>query len=254
LEEKMTRNLIAALFIALLSGMRGNLNAQDTLFSNILHSSDSASSRNRGIGGGFMPGVIVLDRGPMRDLLNVVPQLQGKSFGRLNSSRLLPVFISGGMGYLGFDNGVRLGGVGMSGERSFTSDIYQQDSIMVMKVSVNYGGFLVDRAVSWDPFMVQTGMVVGGGSLSSSFCARSQNAFSVFSRNTDSTEKTTYTARFFLFELHGSCSYSIASFMHIGANVSLPMFFSADGFDAPTGSFMSANPALQIKLIFGNLG
>jgi hypothetical protein len=42
--------------------------------------------------------------------------------------------------------------------------------------------------------------------------------------------------------------------MHIGANVSLPMFFSADGFDAPTGSFMSANPALQIRLIFGNLG
>ena len=250
----MTRNFISALFIALLSGMCGTVEAQDSLSSKMFHLSDSVFSRNRGIGGGFMPGVIVLDMGPMRDLLNIVPQLQVKSFGRLNRSRFFPVFVSSGIGYLGFDNGVRLGGEGMSGERSFTSDIYQQDSIMVMKVSVNYGGFLIDRAVSRDPFSVLTGVVVGGGSVSSSFCARTQGSFPVFERNTDSPEKTTYTARFFLFEFHGSCSYSMASFMHIGAQVSLPMFFSANGFDAPTGSYISVNPALQIRLIFGNLG
>jgi hypothetical protein len=215
---------------------------------------DHLRGKNFGLGGGPTPGVLALDMEPVRDLLRLMPSMRGKTFDGLDGSRFQPFYTTGGMGYIGLGDGARIGGGGMHGERYFTSNTFAGDSIVSMRVIVDYGGFLADRAFNRDQFVFIAGMMVGGGSLSTSFRSGEHDIFTTLDRNTDSMQDRRYSAPFFLFEFHGSLSYSIVSFLHIGVDAALPFFFSAQGFESSTASFTSANPAVRIRMIFGNLG
>jgi hypothetical protein len=207
-----------------------------------------------GIAGGPVPGFIALDFGPINDLIKASNDLNGRTFGSLKSTGFTPIATMGGMGYLGFGNGLRLGGGGTNGDRYYLSDAYAQDSIVSFKVSVEFGGFLVEKAFSKNHLNLITGTMIGGGSMTATVRRTVRGGNTAFDLERSSNGGESKTASFFLMELHGGFTYSIVPFLHLGADAMLPMFYSANGFETYTNSFVTVNPALRIRFIFGNLG
>jgi hypothetical protein len=54
------------------------------------------------------------------------------------------------------------------------------------------------------------------------------------------------------FDLHGGVTYTLTKWMHIGLDVSSTFLYSSNGFSYRQGSFMTVNPGLKLRLIFGN--
>jgi hypothetical protein len=206
-----------------------------------------------GIAGGPVPGITALDIGPVNDLIHVSKDLSQRTFGSMNRTNFEPIITMGGMGYLGFGDGLRLGGGGMSGDRYYLSDVYAQDSIVSLKVSVQYGGFLVEKVYSHNRYHLITGTQIGGGSITAAVRRTVRAGNAVFNPEQVNNSGESKTADFFLLQLHGGFTYSIAPFMHVGADAMLPLFYSANGFEGYTSSFATINPSLRFRFMFGNL-
>jgi hypothetical protein len=211
------------------------------------------SKNGYGIAGGPVPGITALDFGPVNDLIHESKDLSQRTFGSMNRTNFEPIVTMGGMGYLGFGDGFRLGGGGMSGDRYYLSDAYAQDSIVSLKVSVQYGGFLVEKVHSHNRYHIITGTQIGGGSITVAVRRTVRAGNGVFDPEQVNNIGESKTADFFLLQLHGGFTYSIAPFMHVGADAMLPMFYSANGFEGYTSSFATINPSLRFRFMFGNL-
>jgi hypothetical protein len=210
--------------------------------------------RDINLGGGPVPGFIALDMAPVKELIRINPYLYGKTFHTLDDSRYHAFFSMGGMGYFSVGNGVRLGGGGLSCERHFLSDRFAPDSAISLSVKAEYGGFIVEKAFHRQDFSFYSGMQIGGGSLKVKYSGVNGNAVTASNQQYDAIGGNESAAQFALFELHGGLTYSFVSFLHVGADISVPMFYSVSGFNAFTSAFTTVNPALAVRLMIGTRG
>lgn len=217
--------------------------------------------RKRGIGlsGVSTYGAYAISLAPVEELVDKTPFLSSKHFDFSRFS-YEPFFTKGGAGYIGLGDGFRLGGGGMTGQRTFSSNRFSGDSILVLAVQVNCGGFMVEKAVVSDRWNFTAGGTIGGGSIK--VTASEKNSSSWFTNADDDMESfddlfekgNSAEAGFFMVEPHCGASYTFFPFFHVGLNVTLPAFLSVEKFNIYTNDFFTVNPGFSLKLIFGNLG
>lgn len=206
--------------------------------------------RLKGYGGSGGPffGIAGIDMGPVRELVENDRQLREYRF---DIGRYEPFGVNGGMGYGGVGHGLRLGGLGMSGSRSFRGK-NGGDSTVVLETEVSYGGFLVEKAFVKERLNAIAGGVMGSGTFEA--VRRAYGESTIFHAGEDEPAKSTAEARFFCAQVHGALTYTVATFFHVGAAVSVPTFVSTNGFDYRSSDFVSVNPSLTVRVMFGNLG
>jgi hypothetical protein len=201
-----------------------------------------------GVGGGFTPSVMAIDCRPVKELVSKLPAMNGGYFfGTLNYQ---PVYVSGGMGYIGVGNGVRIGGAGLSGEKNFGGNGINSDSANTLRLRVEYGEFLVEKAFVRGNANCLLGGSIGGGALT----AHSRTSQVLAGQQGSGHVYNSATANFFLMEAHGGVTYSILHWLHMGADASLPLFYAADGFQGNTSPFATVNPVFRARIVLGNLG
>lgn len=220
---------------------------------------DILRHRSIGISGSSTYGTYAISIAPVKDLIDNDPFLSKKQF-RFNRYGSEPFFTTGGGGVLGLGSGFRIGGSGMTGQRSFSSKPFNADSVLLLNVTINSGGFLVEKATVYDRWNITAGGIFGGGSMIVSLSEKKSsswftdldddNAFDeLFQNDGNSVE-----AEFFQVEPYCGVSYTLFPFFHLGIHVSAPAFFSVDKFTVYTSDFFTINPGFSLKLIFGNLG
>jgi hypothetical protein len=205
-----------------------------------------------GVGGGFTPAVIGVNTRPLKEIINEMEITKGRTFN-LNSYNCEAVYASGGMGYIGVGNGVRIGGGGLSGERFFASDRVTPDTALSLRLKVQYGGFLIEKSVVHRNANFIAGGYIGGGTMTVSARFNQAAGFTPI-QQFDARQYNSVTANFFLTEIHGGVTYTVLPWFHIGADASLPVFYSAEGFQGYASSFVTVNPVFRARIIVGNLG
>lgn len=221
---------------------------------------DILRQRSIGLSGSSVYGVYAVSMAPIEEWVDNHPYLSERyfHFGRFNYQ---PFLMSGGSGVIGLGDGFRLGGGGMVGRRNFSSDPFHGDSMIVLGAQVAYGGFMVEKAVVSGNWNMVAGGTIGGGSLKVVPTIKQQSSFFTSIDNNSGIDDEDFFDRgnaveagYFLFEPHCGFSYTIFHFMHVGLNVSLPVFMSIEKFNSYTSDFISANPGFYLKLVFGNIG
>jgi hypothetical protein len=208
---------------------------------------DIFRQRGYGLSGGMYYGANAIMVRPVRNLVENYPKFNSEKF-RFSKYGVAPMLVSGGTGYIGLGDGFRLGGGGMSGEAQF--DCKTSDTI-TLSTKISYGGFLVEKAILFNRWNLSIGGMLGGGNVDVSL---TESDFFEWNDLNDEDEGSGEKAVFFLFEPHIGLTYTILYFFHIGANITLPTFMSLDKFNPYTDDFITVNPGLHIKLLFGNLG
>ncbi|MBN1577332.1 MAG: hypothetical protein JW913_12310 [Chitinispirillaceae bacterium] len=204
---------------------------------------DLFRQRGYGASGSMSYGANAIFIGPVKDLVEHDPHFSNERF-HLNDYGFAPFLMSGGAGYIGFGEGFRLGGGGMSG--TLLSDCSTNDTVS-LSTRVGYGGFLIEKAFINKRWNFSVGGMLGGGAFTVSIIENS-----LF--NWDDRDDEGRRAAFFLFEPQAGLSYTFLYFFHVGAGITVPSFMSLDKFGPYTDDFFTVNPGLHIKLIFGNLG
>lgn len=210
-------------------------------------------SRRQGYGGagGWTPALLGVEMSPVRDLIAKEPTLRGLNF---DIGRAVLMYGSGGMGYGGIGNGIRVGGYGFGGERAFTSQNAIQDTLTRLTVKVNLGGFMVEKAVVHDRMNLILGGMIGGGSISITRRNFASEKPSAFDLSEDESNGSNAEASLFVMGAHAGFTYSFISWFHAGADASLLGYYSSEGFGGPLSSFASGAGAFRVRLIWGNLG
>ena len=222
---------------------------------------DHLRKKSIGLSGTSRYGVDAVAMQPIEDFIENHPGFRGKHFRDISRYGFEPYVMSGGSGVIGLGEGFRLGGGGMSGERRFFSAPFH-DSILVLNTRVSYGGFLVEKATVKDRWNFTYGGTIGGGTIKVVISEKnSSDLFSVdddystgFYDDDDIFKNNGYQATFFMLKPHWGFSYTFFTFFHVGGAVSLPIFMSMEDILPYTDDFVTVNPGIQLKLIFGNLG
>jgi hypothetical protein len=224
------------------------------VFNSIHKYTDSMSRRGFGFGGGPMAGMYAVNIKPFVDLTQRIAPLRGKNFP-FGSLDYKPFFMSGGMGFVGVGNGLRLGGGGMSGVRHFPSSSYGRDSSINLTAKITWGGFLIEKYAQGSKYAFTVGGYIGSGSLDADWVEVNSNYSAFIDYNNDDDDNTDKIKAYFgLIELHAGIVYHIARFMHACGDLSVPIMVSADGFAPWTKEFISISPGVRVRIIFGNLG
>jgi hypothetical protein len=225
-------------------------------------SSSVKKSRVQGYGGagGFSNRLVAINMNPVVDLVNTDGKLEGISFPTLkNDYRMLTM--SGGLGYGGLGNGIRIGGGGYGGSCKYVSAPFPKngtapDSKVSLKVSFGYGGLLIEKARVKDNWNMYLGSFIGGGAVGIQKITSPVGKTSAFSDSwTDPANGEQATAAFMATEFHGGATYTIVPWMHIGGDFNALFYYSSSGFGlATSSSFMGINPGIGFRVIFGNIG
>jgi hypothetical protein len=167
------------------------------------------------------------------------------------------VTMMGGVGYGALGSGIRIGGGGCGGSREYTRSV--NDTTYTLEVGIGYGGFMVEKALVAGDFNLFAGLMLGGGGIDVQL--RSTVGTSFINVNPDPEDLPAGKADvgFFLVEAHGGFTYSILSWMHLGADITVPCFLSGNGFKIGsqsnmTDGFVTVNPGLRLRIMFGNIG
>jgi hypothetical protein len=213
----------------------------------------SMREKGVGVGGGYAMGIMAFGSGPIKDLAKRASVLAGRQF-EFNSVDFEPMVVVGGFGYLGMGNGLRIGGGGMGGSRRFVSDRFSNDSAVSIKVSLSYGGFLIEKAIVSDHLKYYFGGYIGGGQAQATVDKIQGDTYNLLDHSQVQGSHYTVQSGFTCVELHAGCTYTLLPFFHVGASVSAPIFYSPEGFDLYTTEYVTVNPVLQLRFVFGNLG
>ncbi len=153
-------------------------------------------------------------------------------------------FVSGGFGFGGVGNGVRIGGGGYSGSRSYKSmDVSPTDTIKELTVAIGYGGVILEKAWSKENTTVTVGTLLGAGN------------YTVTLRPIEYAEDVkaySATAPFFAGELHGAYTISVTNWFHVGLEAYTLLTASSSGFQY-SDNFATINAGGRLRLLFGNL-
>ena len=213
------------------------------------------TTRDRGYGGGI--GVLVncyaINLKRAKEALGKDDGASGLSFPIEGTYETF--LMVGGLVYGGIGKGVRIGGGGMGGSRTYS--VQHNDSVITADITVGMGGFLLEKCFVKKNWNLQFGGLLGGGSITIDKYARKSD--NVITQQNSSTTNNTRDAGFMLIELHGGFTYSLLSWLHLGINCSTPFFISPDGFTSKdnihiTNGFFSLNPGVFFRIILGNIG
>jgi len=242
-------------------------NTAKELVDNIKHSG-RPSARERGFGGGlsFTMGINAIDMGPVYEMQSKFETLKEIGFDIPNEH--VPVTLIGGLGYGGVGEGLRLGGGGWGGHKSY----YQEktvndtvDSLYHLRVGIGMGGFLIEKVLVRGDLNLNLGGFIGAGSLDIQL-DRGEGESSIFFDTQDDFDTprdintlSQLQSTFLFLELHGGFTYTLRPWFHVGTDVSAPFFISSNGFknslgESRTGSYVTINPGLRIRIVLGNLG
>lgn len=219
---------------------------------------DIFRQRGYGLSGSTLYGAHAVYSKPIENLID--RHLSGKRFG-LREIGFEPYLMSGGMGVIGLGEGFRLGGGGMSGEHRFFCANCPGEAELVLSSRISYGGFLVEKAIVKSRWNFTFGGLIGAAS-NKVVISENDNAdlfsdvtdFDDFDDFDDIFDDPTFKAAYLCIEPHIGFSYTFFYFFHFGANIALPAFMQLEKFSPVTDDFLSVNPGIQIKLIFGNIG
>lgn len=215
--------------------------------------------RERGYGGGLgpTPSVFAINIDPVQKLL----EYMGRNSDFRNAD--FPIhgmyktfFMMGLTGYGAVGNGIRIGGSFVGGKRSFTAR--SNDSIYGLKIETSFGGLLLEKAIVHNNYNLYAGGIAGGASIEVQ-PSKTVDYLSATPVKVDENNFNKLTAPAVLLELHGGGTYTMINWCHIGVDFSLPLFFSTSGFKTPVGhnvtnGFLTLNPGLRFRIIFGNIG
>ncbi len=213
------------------------------------------SSRHRGYGGGLGPdlGIFLINIDPVKKLMPL-PQFKNYRgvFSKMNG-KFDNFLLIGGLGYGGLGNGLRLGGGGKGGSRTYSTIV--DDTTFILKIHVGFGGFLAEKCFIKNKTNLFIGGILGAGGIS----VTPYNTVDDYDSDDFDSELNKLKAGFMLLEVHAGFTYTLTNWLHIGLDFSTPIFISPDGFKnntnrSFTNGFMSLNPGFLIRIILGNIG
>jgi hypothetical protein len=216
------------------------------------------NARQRGFGGalGPSPAVLAVSMRPVNELIRKTDLID---IG-FSAQDYYETFITmGGIGYGAIGNGLRIGGAGRGGRRDL-GHVSKDTVYYTLEVSVGYGGFMVEKALIRRNVNLFIGLMLGGGGLDVKLLKMTGRP--LLNTEIDADEelsKSEANASFFLLETHGGFTYSMLSWLHLGADITLPCFFSGGGFkigsrNGVTDAFFTVNPGIRLRVMFGNIG
>ncbi|NLG19140.1 MAG: hypothetical protein GX556_17590 [Fibrobacter sp.] len=195
-------------------------------------------------------------------------------------------FTIGGQGYFGpHRNGIRLGWGGWGGYNSKFSAIWSGradsayidragdtlvDSVIQLHTLFAHTGLILERSFSLTKNLnVFAGGMIGGGIMAAIADRRSsKGAFREIDNDYDYDDDDDDSLKFegeflsgtsaalaplFAFDLHGGLTYSVTNWMHLGIDASAVCYYSNTGFGYKYGNFMTVNPGVRVRVIFGNV-
>jgi hypothetical protein len=211
----------------------------------------------------------------MEELVMREDTLQDKIFDFSNNA----IFMYGGMGYGGPSGGMRFGGGGWFGMKTYTSAPFQgklsnrvalahpdsvaPDSVVNLKVMLAYGGFTVEKALHIQNLNLFAGGLFGGGALIVQMYfeeAETPSAFKYSESGVDNNggpeniHGKIAPLPFVACDLRAGLTYSILPFMHIGADGYGLFIYSSSGFANGYNSVSTISPGFRIRIMFGSLG
>ncbi|HEX2955291.1 MAG TPA: hypothetical protein VHO70_00580 [Chitinispirillaceae bacterium] len=233
-------------------------------------------------------GVMNLDLDPLKEVVEDGLNREGFKF---NDNRFMTVsflgysgprrngFRIGGTGTFGYNTLYSNSWKGIVIDSAYVTS--HPDSLMDSVVQLHnilaFGGLVMEKSFSLPAnFSLFFGGMLGAGALVSiADYKEADDAFSDIWDNDDNSEITinndeivvkdgnsndtmhhsedkVAVAPLWAFDLHGGATYSLTKWMHVGLDASVTVFYSSNGFSYRQGSFMTANPALKLRLIFGN--
>jgi len=212
------------------------------------------TEKGYGFAGVVLQGAAAVNIEPVAEMLSYV--LPSRAKFQFNDFSYEPMYLTGGMGYVGVGNGIRLGGGGMRGNRRFASAFFSGDSVVSMDLAVRFGGFCLEKVIYASKNTFIAGGSLGGGGMKTGLAILDQESYSPFRPSAEEVEPIEYKASFLYTELHGGATHTLLPLLHLGLDIFIPVFFSADGFapSIPSSSFLTVNPVIRARIVFGNLG
>lgn len=219
-----------------------------------------AKSGNKGFGGSGGPsvGLGVFSLKPVKDLIksDLTRRKEGSPFHGLGFENSIDgtyenFLMTGGIGFGGLGNGVRIGGAGYGGNRTYKSNpVSAQDTIKEMEISIGYGGVILEKAWTQERSTFAVGTLLGAGGLSINM--RPIETLDVDAEDLYNTIYTNSTS-FFAGELHCAFTVSLTSWFHIGLEGYTMLMATGNGFEYGEG-FATFNGGSRLRILFGNLG
>jgi hypothetical protein len=207
-----------------------------------------------GGGGGFTPGFMLVDTKPIQDLFKYESEFRNKGF---SVNRFEPVITTGGLGYGGIGNGIRIGGGGISGQLSLETTF--GDSVALLDVDYGFGGVLLEKVLVRDRWNLFAGCMLGGGGYTVQYDKVKKDNASFFSATTTPENNgQSVSVGAGVLELHGGGTYTFLPWFHVGGQAHLATVYGSSfrsvRLNGGPGSFFSFSPGLMVRFIFGNLG
>lgn len=236
-------------------------------------------------------GVMTLDLDPLKEVVEDDLQREGFKFSdnKFMTVSLLGYsgprrngFRIGGTGTFGYNTLYSNSWTGVVKDSSYVAA--HPDSLMDSVVQLHnilaFGGLVLEKSFSLPAnFSLYAGGMLGAGVLVTiADYKMADDAFTDIHRNNnndngdititddkivvdnsngskdtiDHPEDKVAAAPLWAFDLHGGATYTLTKWMHLGLDASVTFFYSSNGFSYRQGSFMTANPGLKLRLIFGN--
>jgi hypothetical protein len=227
------------------------------------------NARERGFGGagGPLPSLYYIDMEPVHAVVNRYEDLRRIGF-KIDEGHA-PFSFMGGLGYGGVGHGVRIGGGGLGGTRSFAAEkdtlVLGNGDVLIDKmyeieVNVGYGGFLLEKAVVAGNMNFFVGGFIGGGGFEVKVSYGDAGDLLTVTETVAEGTLGQFEAAFFALDLHGGMTYTMLPWFHLGFELSAPLFLSTEGFVRDFGGipvtdgFTTFNGGGGLRFIFGNLG
>lgn len=215
--------------------------------------------RERGYGGGLgpAPSLYAINIDPVQELLDYMSNNSDLRNVRFPVHGMFKSFFMMGItGYGAVGNGLRIGGSFIGGERSYTAR--KNDTLYNLNIETSFGGLLLEKAFVIDNYNLYLGGIAGGAT----FEVQPSKTLDFLSTSPVTADESTFnklSAPSVLLELHVGGTYTMINWCHVGMDVSLPLFFSTSGFETSgghsiTNGFLTVNPGLRFRIIFGNIG
>lgn len=228
--------------------------------------------RNGG-GGGFTPSLIWLDLNPIETVIKNETDLGRYDFDF--SDNMFMTF--GGTGYGGNSCGMKFGGTGSFGFKKFISspitvpvrdtlgsavilngDTVITDSVAHLITMIAWGGFTIEKSFEAGNCMFGAGGMFGGGALILNKAFKENrkgtSAFSNVPADTSMEDISSWSvAPLTCFDVHANFSYRIVPGIVVGTEAYMLFMNSSTGFNMNTDSFITSNPGVRLKIIFGTI-
>lgn len=219
-----------------------------------------SSFGSKGFGGSGGPnfGLGVFNVRPVKDMIATDIARRGPEspyYGKGYNSKIEGdyenFFMMGGMGIAGIGNGIRIGGAGYGGSRTYRSDFVDgTDSLSELEVSIGYGGILLEKAWYGKRSTISVGTLLGAGGISTSLTSYE---FGGIDWSDASDYYKDISTAFFAGDLHAGVTLTLTSWLHVGVDAFTMLMASTNGFDYNDG-FATFNGGGRIRILFGNLG